>query len=403
MKRAYSTAALGLAILLSVLASACDNTNGILSSIQTETASSSTTSTFYRSSVQTFARLGGYYYATLNAIYRRPAASAAGSDWSLLSVGDLGTNYYCRQLAVVGTTLYAVLRNKDTNQTMKGVYSSDDGSSWTEVDTSFAAKDVEALYVANGQLFAVTNEGTSSTSSSNLDKPKYYLYHFNSPNFEKITTLDVAYSSSWIPGVAYAGSTYWTAQGSAIYSGDGTNFSPSESTSNNGTCSSIAADTSRIYVGTTYGYIYGTNASTISWETATPWGSGSSVAAVKALIYIPLAKGGTPNGMLVAGRGMQGDDYSSYYYGYYEVALGSSSTAGLSSSSSYLGDSSSAVLNGGTTSNYDTTTKYLFVNGFYYDTTANRLFILNNSSMRKLSGLWSNHWDGSLWTGWVTE
>ena len=103
---------------------------------------------------------------------------------------------------------------------------------------------------------------------------------------------------------------------------------------------------------------------------------------------------------------MQGDDYSAYYYGYYEIALSDTISAGLSSSSSYIGDSSSAVLWSGSSSgstNYDTTTKYLFVNGFYFDSSASQLFILENASMRKLSGLWSNTYGGSAWTGWVTE
>lgn len=380
MKRAFSTAALAAAIFL--LLSSCNNEYGILSEIQTEQENSSASS-FYRSSVQAFARINGKYFAVTNAIYSRPVTNATGSGWAQVSVGSLGSSYRCRSVAVLGgSTLYAVIR--DTSDTVQDIYSSTDGSSFTALGSNLAAKNIQSIYAAGSYLFAVVN--TSNTETT----PTYALYY--SAGGATFTATGLS-GSGWIPGVAYDGGSYFVGQGNAIYKGDGTSFTSNKTVS--GVVSSITgSDTNtRVYAGTTYGYVYGTTDSGTSWESTAPWGTGSAdgdVAVVKALVYLPASN------IVVAGRSML-NDYTSTFYGYYEIHL--SGDPGLSSSTSYIGSSSSALLK----TNYSTTTQYLFVNGFYYDSTASRLFILENSSMKKLAALWSNYYDGGAWNGWVTE
>lgn len=381
MKRAFSTAALAAAIFL--LLSSCNNEYGILSEIQTEQENSST-SIFYRSSVQAFTRFANNYYAVTNAIYSRPVSNATGSGWAQVPVGSLGTSYRCRSVAVLGSTLYAVIR--DSSDAMKGIYSSADGSSFSALGSSLDAKNIQAIYAAGSYLFAVVNSSDTETT------PTYALYYSAGGATFNATGLS---GSDWIPGVAWDGTSYFVGQGSVIYKGDGTSFSSNKTVS--GVVSSITGSVTntRVYAGTTYGYVYGTADNGSTWPSATPWGYGSAdgdVGVVKALVYLP------DSNIVVAGRSML-NDYTSTFYGYYEIHLSGTATSGLTGSTSCIGSDSSALLK----TNYSTTTQYLFVNGFYYDSSASRLFILENSSMKKLAALWSNYYDGGAWNGWITE
>jgi len=380
MKRAYSTAALGLAILLSVLASSCDNTNGILSQIQQESVTNASDSKFYRASVEGFTKFDGYYYATMVAAYRRPTGNAAGAGWATVSMGDLGTSYLCKGPVAAGGKLYAAVKNVADTSTL-GIYSTTSSSTDFAAlspapnfgGTALASVNVQALYAANDKLFAVVRD-----SSSN-----YVLYYLNGTNF---TPTGIS-GSSFIPGVVYADSNYWTAQGTTVYYGATTSWTAHSTASD--TITAITADTTstanRVFVGAKDSHVYAalTSAPT-SWSGIQAWNSDDS-AAVKALVYLP------NNNQVVAGRGMQGS-YTSTYYGYYELTMNGTAA---SFSGSVIG--SSGLLQ----KKYDTTAKYLFVNGFYYDSAASRLFILENASMRKLSGLWSTAENGS--DGWTTE
>jgi hypothetical protein len=392
MKRAYSTAALGLAILLSVLATACDNSNGVLSQIQKETVTNASDSKFYQAAVESFTKFDGYYYATMVATYRRPTSNTAGAGWATVSMGDLGTSYLCKGPVATSTRLYAAVKNIADTSTLD-IYYIDTG------DTVFAKKlsptfdgttavtgvNVQALYSANDTLFAVVRD-----SSSN-----YVLYYLSGTNFAP-TGIS---GSAWIPGVVYAGGYYWIAQGYNVYASSSVSSTMNTAytaPTSSIVISAIAADTTnnRVFVGATTGYIYASLAGAApSWTGIQAWNSDDS-AVVTALVYLP------NNNQLVAGRGMQGS-YTSTYYGYYEINMNGT---GASFSSSVYG--ASGLLQ----TNYDTTTKYLFVNGFYYDSdpAIKRLFILENASMRKLSGLWSiAENDGKTvqypQAGWVTE
>jgi hypothetical protein len=382
MKRAFSTAALAAAIFL--LLSSCNNEYGILSEIQTEQENSST-SIFYRSSVQAFTRFNDKYFAVTNAIYSRPVSNATGSGWAQVPVGSLGTSYRCRSVAVLGSTLYAVIR--DTSDAVLDIYSSADGSTFTALGSSLAAKNIQAIYAAGGDLFAVVNSSSTETT------PTYALYY--SAGGASFTATGIS-GGDWIPGVVYDGTYCWTAQGSSVYYGASIPIKTNNATPTTDTITAIVADTTnhRVFVGSNVGYVYGAMGSDpTSWSTGTKaW---TDAAAVTALAYLPLPTGSV---RLIAGRGMY-NSYTSTFYGYYEMPLASASSVAFSGT--YIGsDSTSAVLK----TNYSTTTQYLFVNGFYYDSTAGRLFILENSSMKKLAALWSNTWDGtSLWGGWITE
>jgi hypothetical protein len=389
MKRAYSTAALGAAIFL--LLSSCNNGYGILAEIQTEKENTST-SIFYRSSVQAFTRFKDNYYAVTNAIYSRAVTPVTG--WAQVAVGIYDKAYRCRSIAATSTALYAVIR--DSSDSMVGVYSTTDGSTFTAMSATFggtpaASMDVQALYAAgpagSETLFAVARDSSSD----------YVLYYLNGGNF---ATTGIS-GSGWIPGVVYAGGNYWTTDYSAasstatVYYGSNTTWSSAKAISDV-VFTSIAADTSstpnRVFVGTKTGTVYAAATSApATWNDGVQAWNSADTAAVKALVYLPTSN------ELVAGRGMQ-DSYTSTFYGYYEIPLNDSPS--ISFKTPLKGSDSSAVLK----TNYSTTTQYLFVNGFYYDETAKRLFILENSSMKKLAALWSNTWDGtSLWGGWTTE
>jgi|GEM_PF-3050782 len=418
MKNSYIKGLIALCAAAALGLSACDNTTGIFSSIETETTASST-STFYRTSVQRMAALGGNYFVSLGAVYARPIGSGVATGWLPVTMGSMGTDYYSTEIAGTDSYVYAVVRKTDSANTMAGIYrssgsiSAGTGSytgSFADAGATFGGSaasnfNVQTLYSANNCLFAVTAEINSLTKV-----PTYTLWATSSADSVSFVSTGISDSTSgasWIPGVVWAGSYYWTVQGySAYYSADGQNWNSvtvngvtSANASTYGSLSSIAGDStnSRVFAGTTKGYVACALASDpSSWSLHTAWGASSNTdaAAVTALIFIP------GRNLLVAGRGMR-DSYTSTFYGYYEISMPSTSSTAFGTP--YYGGSSSGLLYGSAATNYTSKVKYLYMNSFYYDSANARLFLLGNASTRKFSGLWSDYYGGSAWEGWLTE
>ncbi|MBL8967056.1 MAG: hypothetical protein JNG85_08605, partial [Spirochaetaceae bacterium] len=239
MNTAKLKTSLGLLLLAAlILSSACDNSLGFFSGIQTETVQSSN-KIFVETATRDIVKLGGNYYAVTKGIYTRAAASGT---WSLVSNAAFGDNYRCVGIAVVGTDLYAAIRGSDVSgAAMKGVFVTTDGSSWNLVDSAFSTtKDIQTLYSATDRLYAVVNESGS-----------YNLYHLSG------TFVDsgLASSATMATGVVKVGANYWTAQGDKVFNDSADAAAPSGSN-----FAGIATDGTNVYVVTAGRNVYRYNA-----------------------------------------------------------------------------------------------------------------------------------------------
>ena len=371
-KRYLYTSILVLAV--SLLA-ACNNSYGVFSTIQEESKNSNT-STFYQTLVPDLVAYDGNYYARLVGIYSRPASSAAASDWSYIGASTFGSDYVCKGMTATGTDLYVAISNgRGKASTPNGIYRLN-GTTWTHPYTD--AENIQALYSANNEVFAVTlNSGGG-----------YSLWHFDG------TSLDTPaiFTTATMPtNVVYFKGSYYCASGTSLYSGTATTMT---STTESYTITRLATDeftgsaATIMFLGTSTGYVYrSTDGST--------WGSGKS--ATYSTSYSVVSMTAVPTGTTGTGRALL---VGSSYNGYYEADV----TSGLGSFTT--GDSSNIVAAG---SNYDSSLGNMPVMSFVYtgDETSGTLFACASAMAVDYTGLWSNKCTTPSstvnWDGWASE
>lgn len=362
---------------------ACNNSYGVFSSIQEESKNTST-STFYQTLVPDLVVYGSNYYARLVGIYSRPTSSAAASGWEYLDESSFGSDYVCRGMAAVNVGgnqgLYVAIRNgRGATSTAKGIFMYD-GSSWTQVYTG--TENIQALYSANYEIFAVTLDTTSDSGST------YSLWHLNGSTLE---ATGIASVTTMPTNVVYFGASYYCAAGKTLYSGSATAINTSTSAKTY-TITRLATDefsgsaAARIFLGTSTGYVY------LSTD-GSDWGSSGKLATystsygVTAMTAVPTGAAGTGRALLVG----------SSYVGYYEADV----TSGLGSFTT--GDSSNIVA---AESNYDSSLGNMPVMSFVYSgtTTSGVLFACASAMAVDYTGLWSNKRSSNAWaSGWASE
>lgn len=367
-----------VAITTALIASSCDNSYGFISSVQQESLATQK-STFYKAAVNQLVAYSGDYYARLVGIYKRPAASAASKDWTLVdTIGSLGDAYTCRGLAATTAGLYAaILSRVDGTETPVGIYHFD-GTSWT-LAMSSATADIQALYAANNEVFALVR--TSYTSST----AHYAIRHLNGAALETTGIDDV---TTYPAGLVGNGSgQYWAAAGVTLYLGSSPTGLASSAVTIAKTASALTYDSaaSTLFLGTKDGYVYnwdGTTASPTGGYLATT----STSYGITTLAALPRSAGAY---CVLAGNSLQG---------YFESPVSTGQVSGFTIGSDSLYVASAT--------NYDTSLQYLPVYSFDYvgDSTSGTLFASASSTMStSYPGLWSNAYSGGAWSGWTAE
>lgn len=212
--RPIHIATLGLLALV-LLFPGCENAFGVYDQIQSERKQSGT-DTFKNTSVRGLADDGASFYAAMAKVYTRDRS--AGSAWSLLSISGSGgpeTAYFANGIAGDGTDKVWIAASDPSSGTFLGVFEySRSGASWTVYSTGLDSLTVDALYQANGTLFASVHKGTGTDTT-------YGLYYLSLGSF--VSALDGASTDkaeSAFIGVFYDTVTYWAATSKKVYTGN---------------------------------------------------------------------------------------------------------------------------------------------------------------------------------------
>lgn len=367
-----------LALAASLLAS-CSNTYGIFSSIQEENKTT-TTSTFYRTTVKDLVPYNGNYYARLVALYSRPAGSAAGTGWTYLENSAFGADYVCTGLAATSAGLYAAISDgRGSTTTPKGIYLLS-GSTWTQAYAG--TETIQALYAVNDNLFVVTRDSISDSGST------YSLRHWNGSALEATGISSV--SAMPVNG-AYFNGAYWFAAGSALYSNASATSLALVSDPTTDKITALATDeiggtgATALFLGSSTGHVY-RSADGTTWSAGKP-ATYSEDYGVAAMTAVPTGTAGVGRVLLVG----------SAYDGYYEADVSSS----LGDFTAGDGNKTYSVA---ATSNYDSSLDTMPVFRFVYtgNATSGSLFACASSVATDYTGLWSDKWT-TAWAGWASE
>jgi hypothetical protein len=404
-----------LVSLIALIAFSCDDSYGIYTNVQSEKKQVGTK--VFRETVCTNAfRLGEYYYASTSAKLHRRSAVSGSTDWGdPISLGD-SSSYTLRGAVLVGSsesgTIYALTGASSSDVKL---YSSTDGSSWTEVSipsapatTSSYTFTLDALYSAGGHLYAEGNfYDTSSGAAVGINY--YYLYYYSGSAWSVVNNfsqLSKAPIRGVVANAATTGATkYYFASTGQLYEGSAADGSDASSIIDNFTSLSsrpiwgLSYTGGQLYIGTKDdsstsstnegGYLYrGDTAAAIKID--------SSSRPITKVIQVPSSAG---NLLLV---GTDTDDVDVAAVGYYEGLYNDTFT----SSSFVVGSTNHYVAY--TSSIYSTTVSVFPVHEFYYDESTaygDNLFVCISPGTTSTSyyGLYESTWNGSSWSGWDAQ
>ena len=363
---------------------ACNNDYGVFSNIQQEKKQSGNT-IFQKTPVNNVFKLGSSYYAATRRLQTRDVATS--SLWSVVTIGG-SSNYDLRSAALAGNsttgTIYALIEATDGTQSVYHWTSGD--TSWTAIAT-LPTPGLDALFAtSNGELYA---EGHSYNSSTLVST--YFLFHLVGTSLNNPMLGFTPTSDKSIRGVVsnLAGTKFWIASedqlvSNAVADGSGTivnEISITYPTLSGKTIWGISfttgiADASSLYITTKDGYLY---------KGGTP--AGSLVVSLPLTQVVQVPNGASDN-ILV---GTDAIGYSTAV-GYYEGTFGSMVS----------GSAGKVTLSNGI---YTSTVSTFPVHAFFYDSTAQKVFICVSPGTASLTsyGLYSSDWNGSTWSGWSAE
>jgi hypothetical protein len=213
-----------IAALISLLALSCNNSFGILQTIQGEKKQNGA-SIFQETAVFNAFRLGSNYYAVTGGTLQY---SAVGADsWS--SVPIVSGGYALRGAVLAGTatsgTIFALIETGGEASLGIAVYQSSDGSTWTKVNNlppenptgsttqETTVESLDALYTANGQVYAEYHSyvhNPNSTTQNGASTYTLYYYDHGSDSFKLVSGI-TPWNDETFRGVVYDGTYYWFA------------------------------------------------------------------------------------------------------------------------------------------------------------------------------------------------
>jgi hypothetical protein len=371
-----------------LLASACDNSFGVFSEIQTEVRQVGTDQ-FKNALVKSVGEDGSNYYAAMAKVFKK--AKTNGS-WAVLPVGTGSptTSYFSLGFAVdSGTgTLYAASGDLVDSALLEVVSSTDSGATWSALGSSALlagsgdARIVTGLFLSNSTLFALVQ---------NKSTQKYSLLYYDSvgtQNFASIAGL--ADLDLPIIAVTHDGTRYWAATRSnlftstavATFSADAFPGTPSGSKTIRGMARLSDGD---LAVTTGDGQIYPFDAGTSAWGSAAVVNDGVDLGLALEVPVDPTD--GASAKRLILSKKDAG-------YGYYEW--------NASDSSRLLGNATGAVFSQ-PSSNYTTTVYGKPVLSMYFSDSQDTVFMGLAANGTDSYALYSNTFTSGSWSGWTAE
>ena len=246
--------ALSILIVLAAavaLSSCAEDPAGIFSRVVNEKPiSSNMTEALEYSSPSFVVRLGESYYAGVGVFWTK----ADGADnWTneVTLPADFGdATALAGSGAVAGGAMYVLFSDSLTGDGL-GVWSTTNGTSWTEVAGLPTDEYVRSIMAANGTLFAVAaNVRTTS------DDAAYSIYYLNGGSFVASNIVDSA-AIGQPTSVAYSGGSYWFAAGDALVSGaDPTTLAAAAEPTGGSDYSGVCAYAGGVIVSTRTGYLH---------------------------------------------------------------------------------------------------------------------------------------------------
>jgi len=377
-KNVLSALLLLTAVLVSFsVAYSCDNSFGVFHEIQIEEKQIGT-DLFKNASVKALAVDSANYYAAMAKVLYR--AKVAGSAWAVLNFKDASDNvtsdYFVNGMVSDGAgTLYVAASGNGISPALIGIRSTpDQGATWSAAlnVASLGSQTVDKLFWAGSTLFAATHEETE-------DSQTHHLFYSNGT----AAFADAGLPDTTLPiiDVVHNGTNFWFLTRSKLFStaalGTMAEDAGAGTPSSSKTMRGIAVDAfNAVHVTTTDGLLY-TN-------TAGAWGA--SAATVKAdvelgkLVEVPATA--TTNRLLIAKHNSS--------YGYFE----------WDGSTAYIGNDSQALI--GETS-YSTTMLAKPVLCLLFSAADDTLLAGLSTQGSDSYALYSNSFDGTVWSGWTAE
>lgn len=215
MKRYFTILTNALAIAVIGLSSASCDQSAIFNSITNETAKKDA---LIQGSPTRFVKVGTTLYVANGYLWERPTTGAGTwtkkvSTTFTYDSGSVATGLKIRDLAAVGTTLYALTvtdtDNLQENTTATTLWTGTDGASWTQITLASSAltyTTLDSLHVANGNLFV----GAHKTDTSKTYEVAWAMLMLSGSALELTTINDLADGGKLV-GVSHDGTYYYAA------------------------------------------------------------------------------------------------------------------------------------------------------------------------------------------------
>jgi len=200
-------------ILTALSLAACKpGTTGLFESIAGEATSGTNPSRgFKQASVGSVVRLGDTFYASMGKLWQRPVE---GVRW--VPATNLPTGFeYAESLVVADGKMYAILRDADgDNPTIRSF----DGTDWAIATLSLPEDhSLRGLFAANDSVFAWSENYDSKTTPPSST---FSVYVLDGSVFAGVAGLSIV---SGVPNsLLWDGSTYWLGTNKTLYSGTAT-------------------------------------------------------------------------------------------------------------------------------------------------------------------------------------
>ena len=346
-------------------------------------------------------RLDTYYYAGVGSTLLRRLTT--GGEWETVTDAGAPADSIITAGVSDGTNfLYVSYSPSEAADATKRIRRTADGAAWSDyassgipvLDGPLADKSVQVqnLLLANGQLFAVAQY---STGTSSADYETFFSIYSDgvAGNFSPVLEdLECGLPSS----IAYdtVGSDYWIVAGNNVltdasgsWAADSANATAAGFSSTNPVLGVFFDDTlgTKAIIAAATGKVWKLNTGGAYVASGT---FGSAERRLSSVVVVP--KNGGGNATVVGVKSWASDKYKGYYE--YDAALNGTFGSGVVPSSAYdmVSDNS----------NYVTTLDDLSIEGFYYDDTSGEETLFARTVG---GGLWSNTWNGTAWSGWDRE
>lgn len=393
MKRTRLSLIIAAAALALALGSCTEGPVGIFASVAAETDINKwATDEFKGTSPNFVAKAGSTYYAGVGGLWKR---NIGDSSWTTVNVSlpSLGTGNYAAVSGItIGSTMYVLFADADTKAKL-GIYSSTNGSTWTEVDVATAVitkNELSHLMTDGNDLFAVTAQVTE-TDGEKITKHSVYR-SIGGAAFAALDGTSLVNADIGLPtSIVNDGGTYYLSAGEYIVTGTAGSMTVTNPATTSAFGSAVIVNGLVFFTGRD-GKIYNDDASVASGVFSDYNDRDYSFGIP---VVVSTGNPTTQTTLLVPSRAYPQGSERDQGLGYLEF-----DATGFGTTSAAIADTSRRV---STLNNYFITLDGKSVKQFivFTEGDARRLYALTDGD-----GLWMNFFDGGTpgsWTGWRRE